>query len=1125
MGNKRRLKRREKPSDMSMKPTKLEYGVAKYLRFNCPTKTTTYFGNDLHYFNGCKAVDTLLESHWAHGKDDLFLNTRQSCVDYLQGCRFAVLIDKGFFFHARKLVPKKRDPGLSRSSLQDKKQIGDVQKSDGELPSKKARRVKIEFHDDQIFVYVWQYDPTSTKAFLIGILLVIGSILVCLFPLWPQQFRICVYYLSMAVMCFMVRLLLFVIIWICTMGKHHLWLLPNLLEDCSVVESFKPLYAYTYHGKDAEGRKEKNGEDDDEADNDESNDGRDSEDDDDDDFGKGLFTMLCSVQKQSPSELYSTSEDENKEICGKEFSKNREKTELQSDNIDSNAVSPESGAMERKREREFRTKMLRQQLEKEDHERRLKALREAEEREERVRKAKDLQKLKRTLELHCQNEERQRKVFQRRVQLENEKADKRKDAELKTMKSVQKPALTKYRSTAASKYVFGSSTPRSFSYMGKSVAAHLTAEVSGGVNRAGQKGAGLSTKKSVRGVGSGRDTMAVSLYSAPNRESTAHAADSMTKSITIGESSRSVSARNVRQNNSALSTDMKRVAQSGSKAVQRRAVANRTSLNVVPAQTKVESVGISKSSENASTAELLDSTCENILSLTAESVKESDIHEWNLNDHVECDLTKSQSDAGIMEETAQMQEETDENESSLLSATSPSVESRTASVLESSATFPSVESRTASVLESSATFPSVESRTASVLESSATFPSVESRTASVLESSATFPSVESRTASVLESSATFPSVESRTASVLESSATSPSVESRTASLLESSATSPSQHLHLTASLLESVGKTPTDQTRSVGKVNGGNEVSVNVNAKGVKLLTEEEAKAALAEKRRLIREQRNLEILEKMERSNESINKKEPDVEVEEKRLEEKLEDVEKVEDLTPSVEEQRQEVLEKKDTERRPDIKKKINEILTRARMGSKVLETPKSSDGCASSLQEKTPKSEVLCDKNSRSNSLAVLEKLATSGRSIGPSLENILNRVRSPLIYGSNNTMASTLSVSADSGASEQSNCSLSINGDASQFGASVSTKTADGSFVVDGNAINVSYEDVKSASNGCGKSETDQSKVVNNFKQMASDDDSSADLPLTVICKTTNTITTTSSDDVINENANG
>ncbi|KRY83098.1 Translocation protein SEC62 [Trichinella pseudospiralis] len=1000
-----------------------------------------------------KAVDTLLESNWAHGKDDLFLNTRQSCVDYLQG-----LIDKGFFFHARKLVPKKRDPGLSRSSLQDKKQTGDVQKSDGESPSKKARRVKIEFHDDQSFVdgnnaslivYVWQYDPTSTRAFLIGILLVIGSILVCLFPLWPQQFRICVYYLSMAVMCFMgviislviLRLLLFVIIWICTMGKHHLWLLPNLLEDCSVVESFKPLYAYTYHGKDAEERKEKNEKADNEADNDESNDERDSE--DDDDSGK---------EKQSPSELCSTSEDENKETCEKQFSKNREKTELQS--IGSNAASPESDPAEpkseetetererkkittalatrfstlfdchlllnddvqRKRLREFQTKLLRQQMEKEDHERRLKALREAEQREERVRKAKDLQKLKRTLELHCQNEERQRKVLERRAQLENERADKRKDAELmKTRKNAQKPALLKCRSATASKYAFGSSTPRSFSYMGKSVAAHLAAEVSGAVNRAGQKGVGLSTKMSVRGVGPGRDAaMATSLYSLPKRENTAHATDSMTMSITIGESSRFVSARNVRQNNSTLPTDLKRVAQSGLKAVQRRAVSNRTSVNVAapPPKKKIENSGISKPSENESTAELLDNTCENrLLSLTSQSVKEDSVHERDLSDHTEFDLTKSKSDVSILEETAQVQEETDESEiSSFLLTTSPSVESRTASVLES------------------------------------------------------------------------------------------------------------------------VGKTPTDQTRSMGKVNGGgNEVSVNVNAKGVKLLTEEEALAALSEKRRLIREQRIMKTLGKMERTSESIGKKEPEVEVEEQQLKEKVEE-EKVVELTPTIEEQQrqEEVLERKDTER-SDIKKKINEILTRARMGAKALETSKFSDGSASLPQLKTPKSEISSDKNLHSNSLAVLEKLATSGRSIGPSLESILNRVRSPLIYASNggssnSSTANAFSHSVGFATTEQSTCSSSINGDASQFGASVSAKTAGESVFVDSNANSFSYESSKSASTSGEKSETDESELVNNIKKMVLDDDSSADLSSTAIT-TTSTTTTVSSDDVIDENANG
>ncbi|KAL1241896.1 Reticulocyte-binding protein [Trichinella pseudospiralis] len=638
--------------------------------------------------------------------------------------------------------------------------------------------------------------------------------------------------------------------------------------------------------------------------------------------------------------------------------------------IGSNAASPESDPAERKRLREFQTKLLRQQMEKEDHERRLKALREAEQREERVRKAKDLQKLKRTLELHCQNEERQRKVLERRAQLENERADKRKDAELmKTRKNAQKPALLKCRSATASKYAFGSSTPRSFSYMGKSVAAHLAAEVSGAVNRAGQKGVGLSTKMSVRGVGPGRDAaMATSLYSLPKRENTAHATDSMTMSITIGESSRFVSARNVRQNNSTLPTDLKRVAQSGLKAVQRRAVSNRTSVNVAapPPKKKIENSGISKPSENESTAELLDNTCENrLLSLTSQSVKEDSVHERDLSDHTEFDLTKSKSDVSILEETAQVQEETDESEiSSFLLTTSPSVESRTASVLES------------------------------------------------------------------------------------------------------------------------VGKTPTDQTRSMGKVNGGgNEVSVNVNAKGVKLLTEEEALAALSEKRRLIREQRIMKTLEKMERTSESIGKKEPEVEVEEQQLKEKVEE-EKVVELTPTIEEQQrqEEVLERKDTER-SDIKKKINEILTRARMGAKALETSKFSDGSAT-----------------------VLEKLATSGRSIGPSLESILNRVRSPLIYA------------------KQSTCSSSINGDASQFGASVSAKTAGESVFVDSNANSFSYESSKSASTSGEKSETDESELVNNIKKMVLDDDSSADLSSTTIT-TTSTTTTVSSDDVIDENANG
>lgn len=31
-----------------------------------------------------------------------------------------------------------------------------------------------------------------------------------------------------------------------TMGRHKLWLLPNLMEDCGFWESFQPYYTYEY---------------------------------------------------------------------------------------------------------------------------------------------------------------------------------------------------------------------------------------------------------------------------------------------------------------------------------------------------------------------------------------------------------------------------------------------------------------------------------------------------------------------------------------------------------------------------------------------------------------------------------------------------------------------------------------------------------------------------------------------------------------------------------------------------------------------------------------------------------------------------------------------------------------
>lgn len=42
------------------------------------------------------------------------------------------------------------------------------------------------------------------------------------------------------------RLIIFCLIWIITLGKHHLWLFPNLTEDVGFFASFWPLYKVLY---------------------------------------------------------------------------------------------------------------------------------------------------------------------------------------------------------------------------------------------------------------------------------------------------------------------------------------------------------------------------------------------------------------------------------------------------------------------------------------------------------------------------------------------------------------------------------------------------------------------------------------------------------------------------------------------------------------------------------------------------------------------------------------------------------------------------------------------------------------------------------------------------------------
>lgn len=200
--------------------TKLDYAVAKYLKNNLPEKEAMFVGiKRVNYFIGSKAVDLLMDSKCF---TEANFKTRNNCVMFLNN-----LLLKKFYHRARKIV-----------------------KMDGA-----KRKFKLDMHDIQVFEdsnqpYVWLYEPTSLKAWLCCIGVIVAVILICLFPLWPSSVRTGVWYICICGLIFLssilflacLRHVVFFALWTVTFGKLHFWILPNLTEDVGFFESFWPLY-------------------------------------------------------------------------------------------------------------------------------------------------------------------------------------------------------------------------------------------------------------------------------------------------------------------------------------------------------------------------------------------------------------------------------------------------------------------------------------------------------------------------------------------------------------------------------------------------------------------------------------------------------------------------------------------------------------------------------------------------------------------------------------------------------------------------------------------------------------------------------------------------------------------
>uniref|UniRef100_A0A915CYU6 Translocation protein SEC62 n=1 Tax=Ditylenchus dipsaci TaxID=166011 RepID=A0A915CYU6_9BILA len=273
------------------KLTKEEDAIARFIRFNCPDNSTMFEGNEVHYFSGKKAVDLLVESkkYGAKAKAPKF-NNNYEAEDFLQS-----LLERGLFFRAKKVVLKKKDksvldekkkgsgsnmkeltkspkpkhdspkpkPGKGKEKA-DPKPVAENADEEADAEEAKEEDNKAGEHDKQEEekkkkkkIQAMCMSGSSTHIVLqkmIGVLIIFGTIAGCLFPLWPDWLRLGIYYLSVTgIACFgvliglaLARSILFCIIWACTVGRHKLWVLPNLTEDCGFFESFKPFYTYEY---------------------------------------------------------------------------------------------------------------------------------------------------------------------------------------------------------------------------------------------------------------------------------------------------------------------------------------------------------------------------------------------------------------------------------------------------------------------------------------------------------------------------------------------------------------------------------------------------------------------------------------------------------------------------------------------------------------------------------------------------------------------------------------------------------------------------------------------------------------------------------------------------------------
>ncbi|XP_023333991.1 translocation protein SEC62 [Eurytemora carolleeae] len=279
MAERRKLSsRKQEKSAMNPKEpmTKIQKEITAWMKINIPTKKTKFLHSHVvEYFIGKKAVDLLFEdSPWAPNKeldtetDRFIFSSREHVVETLD-----LLLRYKMFHRARKILvvdekkPKKKEKSDSKPEKEKSEETESERKeskcdTEAEEEKKKKRRIRLDMHLEQMFedctdAYVWLYDPIPWYYWIAGGAIVLVVIVLCLFPLWPRRLRKGTHWLAFIAACLMVVVLIIAILKYIIFGilyglsgrKLKFWILPNLTEDVTFLESFWPLYSYKYTGE------------------------------------------------------------------------------------------------------------------------------------------------------------------------------------------------------------------------------------------------------------------------------------------------------------------------------------------------------------------------------------------------------------------------------------------------------------------------------------------------------------------------------------------------------------------------------------------------------------------------------------------------------------------------------------------------------------------------------------------------------------------------------------------------------------------------------------------------------------------------------------------------------------